>query len=189
MEITSKPEALDVIDRQVCGLGTVGCGIGCGTRVVWVAYLGDYLPPHNPPSQVLQMEMERLSLGKAAKNDRTAAARLATLDLELSNLKDQQAKITGQWDGERKEMMKVKVRGVCWGGASFRLGFRFGPSRGCVPRSSLSHAPLCRPPDAPLRQSVRRSSGSTSRWGKRRETTTSTGLQVRGEGQEGDPLH
>ena len=64
------------------------------------------------------MEMERLSLGKAAKSDRTAAARLATLDSELSNLKSQQVQITSQWDGARKEMMKVKVRvgsKWCWG--------------------------------------------------------------------------
>ena len=53
--------------------------------------------------------MERLSLGKAAKSDRTAAARLATLDSELTRLKGEQAQITGQWEGERSEMMKVKV--------------------------------------------------------------------------------
>ncbi|GAX82446.1 hypothetical protein CEUSTIGMA_g9874.t1, partial [Chlamydomonas eustigma] len=70
MEITSKPEALDVIDRQV-----------------------------------LQLEMERLSLQKAAANDRTAAVRLSTLDSELSRLKTQQSNINGQWEGERREMM------------------------------------------------------------------------------------
>jgi uncharacterized protein YgiM (DUF1202 family) len=54
--------------------------------------------------------MERLSLQKAAANDRTAAVRLATLDSELSRLKTEQSNINGQWEGERREMMKVKVR-------------------------------------------------------------------------------
>ena len=66
-------------------------------------------PHHTVIPQVLQLEMERLSLGKAAKSDRTAAARLATLDSELTRLKGEQAQITGQWEGERSEMMKVKV--------------------------------------------------------------------------------
>ena len=68
-------------------------------------------PPYTTTMQVLQLEMERLSLGKAAKSDRTAAARLATLDSELTRLKSEQGKITKQWEGERNEMMKVKVRG------------------------------------------------------------------------------
>ena len=68
--------------------------------------------PSHPPRQVLQLEMERLSLGKAAKSDRTAAARLSILDSELSRLKSDQGKINKQWEGERSEMMKVKV-GSC----------------------------------------------------------------------------
>lgn len=73
MEITSKPEALDVVDRQV-----------------------------------LQLEMERLSLGKAAVRDKAAASRLSVLDIELTSLKQESKKITTQWEGERSEMMKVK---------------------------------------------------------------------------------
>ena len=73
MEITSKPEALDVVDRQV-----------------------------------LQLEMERLSLGKAAVRDKAAASRLSVLDIELAGLKQESKKITGQWESERSEMMKVK---------------------------------------------------------------------------------
>ena len=107
MEITSKPEALDVIDRQVWGV-----------EEGWHRSMMPHLcPPHLSylHLQVLQLEMERLSLGKAAKSDRTAAARLATLDSELSRLKSEQGKINKQWEGERSEMMKVKVR--FWGGS------------------------------------------------------------------------
>ena len=53
--------------------------------------------------------MERLSLQKASKADRSAAARLASLEADLSSLKQQQHKINEQWDKERSEMMKVKV--------------------------------------------------------------------------------
>jgi ATP-dependent Clp protease ATP-binding subunit ClpB len=73
MEITSKPEILDEIDRRV-----------------------------------LQLEMERLSLRKAAPSDRGAAARLAALDAELERLKGDQARITAQWEGERAEMGKLR---------------------------------------------------------------------------------
>ena len=73
MEITSKPEVLDEIDRRV-----------------------------------LQLEMERLSLRKAAPSDRGAAARLAALDGELERLKGDQARITAQWEAERAEMGKLR---------------------------------------------------------------------------------
>jgi ATP-dependent Clp protease ATP-binding subunit ClpB len=73
MEITSKPEVLDEIDRRV-----------------------------------LQLEMERLSLRKAAPSDRGAAARLAALDSELERLKGDQARITSQWEAERAEMGKLR---------------------------------------------------------------------------------
>ncbi|PNW86539.1 hypothetical protein CHLRE_02g090850v5 [Chlamydomonas reinhardtii] len=74
MEITSKPLALDEIDRKV-----------------------------------LQLEMEKLSLTKAAKNsDRAAAARLAALDAELDDLKEQQKVITGQWRKEKDDMGRVQ---------------------------------------------------------------------------------
>lgn len=58
--------------------------------------------------QVLQLEMERLSLGKAAMRDKAAASRLAVLDVELASLKQESKKITSQWENERSEMMKVK---------------------------------------------------------------------------------
>eukprot|EP00878_Enallax_costatus_P004104 GHUV01004332.1.p1 GENE.GHUV01004332.1~~GHUV01004332.1.p1 ORF type:complete len:464 (+),score=125.73 GHUV01004332.1:365-1756(+) len=73
MEITSKPEALDEIDRKV-----------------------------------LQLEMERLSLQKAAPNDRAAAARLGHLDAELSKLKQDQQQITGRWRSEKDEMNRLQ---------------------------------------------------------------------------------
>ncbi|GLC34593.1 Chaperone protein ClpB3, chloroplastic [Pleodorina starrii] len=73
MEITSKPLALDEIDRKV-----------------------------------LQLEMERLSLDKAAGSDRGAAARLASLDTELTRLKSQQRVITEQWQREKSDMSRVQ---------------------------------------------------------------------------------
>eukprot|EP00775_Hariotina_reticulata_P013873 gene13873-13992_t len=73
MEITSKPEALDEIDRKV-----------------------------------LQLEMERLSLQKAAPSDRAAAARLGHLETELSKLKDEQQQFTDQWRVEKDEMSRVQ---------------------------------------------------------------------------------
>ncbi|KAG2435116.1 hypothetical protein HXX76_007201 [Chlamydomonas incerta] len=73
MEITSKPLALDEIDRKV-----------------------------------LQLEMEKLSLTKAANSDRAAASRLAALDAELEDLKDQQKVITGQWRKEKDDMGRVQ---------------------------------------------------------------------------------
>ncbi|KAL6751303.1 ClpB chaperone, Hsp100 family [Haematococcus lacustris] len=73
MEMTSKPEVLDEVDRKV-----------------------------------LQLEMERLSLGKAAAKDRAAAARLATLDAELKALKAQQTQITQRWQMEKGEMSRVQ---------------------------------------------------------------------------------
>ncbi|MEW5310494.1 MAG: hypothetical protein WDW38_002289 [Sanguina aurantia] len=72
MEITSKPESLDEIDRKV-----------------------------------LQFEMERLSLNKAAKSDKAAAARLAGLDQELANLKVSQSTITTQWQSEKAQMARL----------------------------------------------------------------------------------
>ncbi|KAG2428621.1 hypothetical protein HYH02_014322 [Chlamydomonas schloesseri] len=73
MEITSKPLALDEIDRKV-----------------------------------LQLEMEKLSLTKAANSDRAAASRLAALDAELEDLKDQQKVITDQWRKEKDDMGRVQ---------------------------------------------------------------------------------
>eukprot|EP00879_Flechtneria_rotunda_P008426 GHRR01008827.1.p1 GENE.GHRR01008827.1~~GHRR01008827.1.p1 ORF type:complete len:841 (+),score=295.71 GHRR01008827.1:296-2818(+) len=73
MEITSKPLALDEIDRKV-----------------------------------LQLEMERLSLQKAAGNDRAAKARLANLEAELSRLKEEQKRITEKWRLEKDEMQRMQ---------------------------------------------------------------------------------
>jgi len=73
MEITSKPMALDVIDRQV-----------------------------------LQLEMERLSLEKAAATDKAAQGRLRALDRKLVNLKEEQAALTEQWEGEREDMNRLQ---------------------------------------------------------------------------------
>ena len=72
MEITSKPLALDELDRRI-----------------------------------LQLDMERLSLSKAAKKDRSAAARLTELDKELDGLRKRQFGLNAQWEGERDEMMKL----------------------------------------------------------------------------------
>eukprot|EP00798_Chlamydomonas_sp_ICE-L_P028772 gene28772-31954_t len=72
MEITSKPEALDEIDRKI-----------------------------------IQLEMERLSLTKASKDDRGAASRLAVLDADLGDLKQQSSGITEQWRREKNEVKRV----------------------------------------------------------------------------------
>jgi ATP-dependent Clp protease ATP-binding subunit ClpB len=73
MEITSKPLALDEVDRKV-----------------------------------LQLEMERLSLVKAADTDRGARQRLSGLDNQLAALKEQQGELNAKWEAERDEMSKVQ---------------------------------------------------------------------------------
>jgi ATP-dependent Clp protease ATP-binding subunit ClpB len=73
MEITSKPSALDEIDRKV-----------------------------------VQLEMERLSLAKAAPSDRGAAARLASLEAQLGALKGEQRALGARWERERDEMGSVQ---------------------------------------------------------------------------------
>lgn len=73
MEITSKPSALDEVDRRV-----------------------------------LQLEMERLSLQKAAPTDRGAASRLQSLESELFELKGRQSELNARWEEERDEMTKVQ---------------------------------------------------------------------------------
>ena len=47
--------------------------------------------------QVLQFEMERLSLSKAAANDKAASSRLKGLDKQLLGLKSDQKELTKQW--------------------------------------------------------------------------------------------
>lgn len=63
--------------------------------------------------QVLQLEMERLSLNKAAPNDKAAKSRLSLLDLELSQLKKDQQEITDKWQAEKREMSRVQVGCGC----------------------------------------------------------------------------
>ncbi|CAL5220448.1 g2466 [Coccomyxa viridis] len=73
MEITSKPQHLDEIDRKI-----------------------------------LQLEMERLSLAKAAAADKTAKQRLGQLDTQLNELKKEQAELTKQWEKEKEEMQRLQ---------------------------------------------------------------------------------
>ncbi|GAB4821826.1 hypothetical protein N2152v2_008872 [Parachlorella kessleri] len=96
MEITSKPAALDEIDRKV-----------------------------------VQLEMERLSLKKAATSDRAAAARLQALEAQLDSesasrlqqpasacaavlavlllgMKGEQADLNAKWEQERDDLNKVQ---------------------------------------------------------------------------------
>eukprot|EP00210_Caulerpa_lentillifera_P007379 g7052.t1 len=73
MEITSKPLALDGIDRKI-----------------------------------LQVEMEVLSLSKAAPSDRGAAGRLATLNDRLKELKKDQKLLNDQWEAEKKNMSRLQ---------------------------------------------------------------------------------
>ena len=72
MEITSKPLALDELDRRI-----------------------------------LQLDMERLSLSKAAAKDRAAAERLEGLDRELAGLRERQQGLNAQWESERSDMMAL----------------------------------------------------------------------------------
>ena len=72
MEITSKPVALDELDRRV-----------------------------------MQLDMERLSLAKAAKRDNSARTRLSNLDGELEDLRGRQKDLTEQWQREKDDMLKV----------------------------------------------------------------------------------
>ncbi|NES83267.1 MAG: ATP-dependent chaperone ClpB [Moorea sp. SIO2B7] len=72
MEITSKPEELDEIDRKI-----------------------------------LQREMERLSLQK--ENDVVSLERLAKLEKELANLKEEQSHLTAQWQSEKEVIDKIRT--------------------------------------------------------------------------------
>jgi ATP-dependent Clp protease ATP-binding subunit ClpB len=73
MEITSKPEHLDEIDRKI-----------------------------------LQLEMEKVSLSKAAISDKAAKGRLHVLDGQLAKLKEEQAKLTEQWQREKEDMDRLQ---------------------------------------------------------------------------------
>ena len=72
MEITSKPEELDEIDRKV-----------------------------------LQLEMERLSLQK--ESDAASIERLARLEKELANLKEEQSRLKGQWQAEKEVIDHIRT--------------------------------------------------------------------------------
>jgi ATP-dependent Clp protease ATP-binding subunit ClpB len=71
MEITSKPEELDEIDRKI-----------------------------------LQLEMERLSLKQ--ETDPNSKERLERISRELSNLKNEQAVLSAQWQGEKQVIDKIR---------------------------------------------------------------------------------
>eukprot|EP00890_Picochlorum_soloecismus_P001167 jgi/Picsp_1/2050/NSC_05515-R1_chaperone protein clpb len=73
MEMTSKPSALDEVDRRV-----------------------------------VQLEMEKLSLQKAAPTDKGAASRLGLIASEIEKLKTKQQELTAKWETERDEMSKVQ---------------------------------------------------------------------------------
>ncbi len=72
MEITSKPEELDEIDRKI-----------------------------------LQLEMERLSLEK--EDNPISQERLAKLEKELANLKEDQSGINAQWQSEKEVIDQIRV--------------------------------------------------------------------------------
>jgi len=76
MEVTSKPEVLDEVDRKI-----------------------------------LQMEMEKLSLGRESKSKATRATqeRAERLEKELAALKEKQQAISSQWESERSEMESVNA--------------------------------------------------------------------------------
>lgn len=65
------------------------------------------LPLDELDRRILQLEMERVSLSKAAGKDRGAAARLGTLDGELSGLRERQQALAAQWESERSDMMRL----------------------------------------------------------------------------------
>jgi len=57
--------------------------------------------------QILQLEMERLSLAKAV-SDRASKQRLQALDGQLKKLKGEQADLTKQWRGEKDDMERLQ---------------------------------------------------------------------------------
>jgi ATP-dependent Clp protease ATP-binding subunit ClpB len=73
MQIDSKPQALDELDRQV-----------------------------------MQLEIEREALKK--EKDDASKQRLAELEKELADLKEQSAELTGRWQAERDAIAQVQVQ-------------------------------------------------------------------------------
>ena len=72
MEITSKPEELDEVDRKI-----------------------------------LQMEMEKLSLQK--ETNAASRDRLERLERELSDLKEEQSTLNGQWQAEKDVIKDIQT--------------------------------------------------------------------------------
>jgi ATP-dependent Clp protease ATP-binding subunit ClpB len=54
--------------------------------------------------KILQLEMEKLSLKREV--DEAAKARLAEIEQEIANLKEEQARLTAQWEAERRVVEK-----------------------------------------------------------------------------------
>ena len=73
MEMTSKPSALDEVDRRV-----------------------------------VQLEMERLSLQKAAPTDKGARSRLESINSQIDLLKEKQSELSTRWEAEREDMDKIQ---------------------------------------------------------------------------------
>ena len=92
MEITSKPLALDEIDRKVCcSMPTRQHGTIQHVPAMACFQCSEQLTAsmwHHV--QVLQLEMERFSLSKGADSDKAAKARLKGIDKQLKDLKEEQ---------------------------------------------------------------------------------------------------
>lgn len=56
--------------------------------------------------KIMQLEIEKQALGK--ETDKASAARLATLEKELSQLKEENAGMRAQWENEKKAISEVK---------------------------------------------------------------------------------
>jgi hypothetical protein len=83
--------------------------------------------------QVLQLEMERLSLQKATPSDRGATSRLKALESQLEELKEQQGELNARCVGGPASASAAEAetwlfRGVCvrGGGTPHPLRFAVG---------------------------------------------------------------
>ena len=56
--------------------------------------------------KIMQLEIEKQALGK--ETDRASKARLATLEKELSQLKEENASMRAQWENEKKAITELK---------------------------------------------------------------------------------
>ena len=57
--------------------------------------------------QVRRLEMERIALAK--ESDRATKDRLAALEKELADQKEQEQRLTAQWNAEREDLGKVRT--------------------------------------------------------------------------------